>query len=81
MLPPRIPMKITGKITVKAIESGLLTARRTSRQAMAKVALASRPRRLEMPLAGDGGGNGRGGHAAVSSAADAAGSVERRSST
>src|SRR5258706_9252101 len=42
MLPPRIPMKITGKMTVKAIETGLLMARRISRQAMAKVALTSR---------------------------------------
>src|SRR6187401_2777480 len=42
MLPPRIPMKITGKMTVKAIETGLLTARRISRQAIAKVALTSR---------------------------------------
>ena len=80
MLPPRMPMKITGKITVNAIESGLLTARRTSRQAIAKVALASRREAARDPLAGDGGGHGRGGHAAVSSAA-ASGSVERRSST
>ena len=38
MLPPRIPMNRIGKITVKASESGLLTARRTSRQAIANTA-------------------------------------------
>ena len=35
MLPPRMPMKMIGKRTVNASESGLLTARRISRQAIA----------------------------------------------
>ena len=42
MLPPRIPMNRIGKMTVNASDSGLLTARRISRQAIAKIALTSR---------------------------------------
>jgi hypothetical protein len=59
-----IPMKITGKITVNAIESGLLTARRISRHAIAKVALTSRGEAAADARLGDGGWNERGGHAA-----------------
>ena len=63
-------MKRIGKITVNASDSGLLTARRISRQAIAKVALTSagdgpeaagrrRPRRPGLAVVG--------GHAATSS--------------
>ena len=43
-------MKITGKITVKAIDDGLLIARSTSRQAIAKVAFTSRASAAPMPV-------------------------------
>ena len=56
-------MKITGKITVTASEAGLLTARRTSRQAMAKVALTSRA--SVAPALRDGADGGGGTGAAV----------------
>ena len=51
-------MNSIGKMTVKARDSGLLTARRTSRQAIAKVAFASRPM-VARRLAGTGPTRGR----------------------
>ncbi len=85
MLPPRIPMNRIGKMTVKASESGLLTARRISRQAIAKTALVSRasvaPRLPETaPARGPDGRRGLG-YAQFGAHATASSSGVRRSST
>src|SRR3954451_239717 len=55
MLPPRMPMKITGMMIVTTIETGLRTALRTHRDAIANVAFAARRRPRRLLLAGDGG--------------------------
>ena len=65
-------MKMIGKTMLKTMDTGLLTAARSSRQAMARTALASRARGDRRPAGVAAAATGRversgaGGHAATS---------------